>query len=661
MFSSFYPAGRYNLNFDVCAMFLAGILFIFYITRPRVFQEKRTRCFLLLLFVLFVSSLCEFCASVMFNSGSYSGSSALDAVLTISHTAQVLLPYLLAVYLLEVLGFSRRITRRRALLLALPELFLLVQIMATEIRSVARGAEPHVTQTGVTLYNIFFSAVIWFYIGICLVVLVRSRRALLRREYISILIVLVAFWCAMVPQLFDPYLKATEFLVSLCMLGIFITLENDADLYDGATGLRTRTAIWRESQEIFDQEISSFVVSIKLGNTGYLSMMLGIPAMKELDREVGIFLQQYADDAVHVYRLSDQSYAMVLFQDDRDRAKKIAEEILSRFQAQWCLFGTNVLVPAQVWISRIPDQIPDEKHLNVFLDTRYDPAVPANALHQFDMLKSEARRSEVELALQRALDAGTLTVYYQPIYDTKEGRIHSCEALLRMHDEKLGNVSPEEFIKVAEQTGLIAKIGESVFEKVCAFLEREHPEQYGLDFVEVNLSTIQCMDPTLPMRFQRIMQSHGVKPQQINLEITESAVIHDEKTMQALLSTLQKIGFSFALDDFGTGNANYTYVMKYPFRLIKIDKSFLWGAEKDDAARAILENMLELVRGLGREAVVEGVETKTQRDMLCREQVRYLQGYYYSKPIPEPDFLNYVKNFSQRGSSQETDGSSRES
>ena len=79
--------------------------------------------------------------------------------------------------------------------------------------------------------------------------------------------------------------------------------------------------------------------------------------------------------------------------------------------------------------------------------------------------------------------------------------------------------------------------------------------------MEVNLSTIQCMDPTLPMRFQRIMQSHGVKPQQINLEITESAVIHDEKTMQALLSTLQKIGFSFALDDFGTGNDNYTYVM----------------------------------------------------------------------------------------------------
>ncbi|MGN1022394.1 MAG: hypothetical protein ACI4OJ_02755, partial [Lachnospiraceae bacterium] len=376
MFSSFYPAGRYNLNFDVCAMFLAGILFIFYITRPRVFQEKRTRNFLLLLFILFISSLCEFCASVMFNSGSYNGSATLDLVLTLSHMAQALLPYLLAVYLLEVLGVSRRITKRGTWILALPELILNTLIVITQIQSTVKGAEPHVTQTGVTIYIIFFSLVIWFYIGICLVVLVRSRRALLRREYISILIVLIAFWCAMVPQLLDPYLKATEFFVSLCMLGIFITLENDADLYDGTTGLRTRTAIWRESQEIFDQNLTSCVVSIKLGNTGYLSMMLGIPAMKELDREVGIFLQQYADDAVHVYRLSDQSYAMVFFNNDPDRARKIAEEILARFQAQWCLFGTNVLVPAQVWISRIPDQLPDEKHLNVFLDTRYDPAVP---------------------------------------------------------------------------------------------------------------------------------------------------------------------------------------------------------------------------------------------------------------------------------------------
>ena len=118
--------------------------------------------------------------------------------------------------------------------------------------------------------------------------------------------------------------------------------------------------------------------------------------------------------------------------------------------------------------------------------------------------------------------------------------------------------------------------------------------------------------------------------------------------MQSLLSSLQKIGFSFSLDDFGTGNANFSYVMKYLFRLIKIDKSFLWGAEKDTSAKAILESMLELTRGIGRDAVVEGVETRAQRDYLVGKGVRYLQGYYYSRPIPEQDFLSFLQNFNEK-------------
>ncbi len=144
------------------------------------------------------------------------------------------------------------------------------------------------------------------------------------------------------------------------------------------------------------------------------------------------------------------------------------------------------------------------------------------------------------------------------------------------------------------------------------------------------------------------MKKHGVKPEEINLEITESAVIHDEKAMQTFLASMRKIGFSFALDDFGTGNANFSYVMKYPFRLLKIDKSFLWGAEKEASARAILDCMLELTQGIGRDAVVEGVETKAQRDYLVGRKVRYLQGYYYSKPIPEQDFLHFLENFNRR-------------
>ncbi|MDD6551596.1 MAG: EAL domain-containing protein, partial [Lachnospiraceae bacterium] len=209
-----------------------------------------------------------------------------------------------------------------------------------------------------------------------------------------------------------------------------------------------------------------------------------------------------------------------------------------------------------------------------------------------------------------------------------------------------------EFIKVAEQTGLVSQIGEIVFEKVCRYLHDVKPQQYGLEFVEVNLSTVQCMDTNLPDRFAEIMQKYGVTADQIDLEITESAVVNDENTMIHVLNRLTDMGFSFALDDFGTGNANYSYIIKYPFRLIKIDKSFLWGSEKNAENAIILKNMVGMISDLDRLAVVEGVETVEQKEKMIINGVRYLQGYYYSKPVPEADFTDYVKNFND-GASEE--------
>ena len=132
---------------------------------------------------------------------------------------------------------------------------------------------------------------------------------------------------------------------------------------------------------------------------------------------------------------------------------------------------------------------------------------------------------------------------------------------------------------------------------------------------------------------------------EINLEITESAVVGSESTMQDVLHRLHDMGLAFALDDFGTGNANYSYIMNYPFRIIKVDKSFLWNSFKSHDNEVIFDNMISLIRGLRREAVVEGVETEDQKDRLVKDGVRYLQGYFYSKPVPEDEFLNYVKQF----------------
>lgn len=164
----------------------------------------------------------------------------------------------------------------------------------------------------------------------------------------------------------------------------------------------------------------------------------------------------------------------------------------------------------------------------------------------------------------------------------------------------------------------------------------------GIRFIEVNLSTVQCMDDHLAETFRSILDRYHVDPHRINLEITESAVIYNESVMINSIRKLQQEGFSFSLDDFGTGNASYSYIANYPFRLIKIDKSFLWESEKDPVRKVIFLNMLSLIRGLERRSVAEGVETEKQKQMLIQKGTDYLQGYYFSKPLPEDQFLEYL-------------------
>lgn len=209
-------------------------------------------------------------------------------------------------------------------------------------------------------------------------------------------------------------------------------------------------------------------------------------------------------------------------------------------------------------------------------------------------------------------------------------------------------IFPDEFISVAEHTGDIIWIGEYVFENACRFLANGEGAEYGLEVMEVNLSTIQCLDPELPQKLSSIAANNHVSPARINLEITETAEVYSKAGMAHTMKSLMDAGFSFALDDFGTGYANYSYLVNYPFQLVKVDKSFLWEAGKSPESKIVFENMLQLINRLGKKAVVEGVETKQQQDLLIESGVDFLQGYYYSKPVPGKQFISCIREHNSK-------------
>ena len=247
-----------------------------------------------------------------------------------------------------------------------------------------------------------------------------------------------------------------------------------------------------------------------------------------------------------------------------------------------------------------------------------------------------------EEAIQKGLENGSFEVYYQPTYYMEDLSLYGAEALVRLHSESLGNLYPDEFIPIAENIGLIDDIDNFVLSEVCDFIKSGLPAEYGMKSINVNLSVLQCMHPDFVNETLHIVDNYNIDKSMINFEITESVAANDYTTLSGIIDSLRNNGFMFSVDDYGTGYSNIQSIFSINFDIVKIDKSILWAAERDEFGMIILSNSIRMITQLGKKILVEGVETKEQIELLKQFPVDYLQGFYFSKPIPKKDFLEFV-------------------
>ena len=639
-----YPMGRYNLNFDLAAGLL-DLLLLFVLFRKRRVRSFRARIFFGMVAVTALAAFGEFATGALRNCGSRN-LLLLEIATGAAHYFYISTGYMLFLYLLELTGGGYGMSRRRKLLISLPEYMLTAVMLLPFFRKMAYSYDAAGQYTRGNFYD-FYAVVIAFYAVSCLILMLRYRKAL-GGDFWYLLVLYAGWMGSFLLELVSPYLRVSVFLQSLFLAGCTILMDNGEEFQDAETGLLSGYALNKDARVLFGDHYSSCLIAVKLQHYSYYSMMLGTEMTSGILQKIGVWLQNMAGRDSKVYRTGPGEFVILRYNCQREEAEPLAELLRERFCRSWQYGPIKLPVVAQIWMTQLPEKVKTPEQLAFFAQSGYNDRLPKNRIYMADEMWDEERRVSVEMAVKRALDGGSLQVFYQPIYDTRCGKIHSAEALIRLKDEKLGMISPEEFIGIAEQTGMISQIGEFVFEQVCRFLASGAAQRAGLEFVEINLSTVQCMDAELSGRLLSIAEQYGISPSEINLEITESAMIYSKETMRKVMGELQAEGFSFALDDFGTGRANYSYLKDFPFRLIKVDKSFLWAEGESEESHVIFENMLALIRGLHRQAVVEGVETQTQRDMLTTHGVEYLQGFYYSGPVPEQDFLDYLKQFNAK-------------
>lgn len=350
-----------------------------------------------------------------------------------------------------------------------------------------------------------------------------------------------------------------------------------------------------------------------------------------------------------IARLGGDEFTVLLEDlDTPEDAGKIARRIYKAISGVYNLDAHEVFITPSTGIAIFPDDGNDIEELLKNADTAmyHAKSMGKNNFQYYTEKMNNLMESRLGLEgkLRKALKNNEFQLYYQAQTDLHTGRTVSAEALLRWHQPELGNIPPAEFIPLAEETGLIIDLGEWVIRQACIQNRTWMSSGYEPIKISVNLSTIQFIQPNLHDLIHDILKENDLQPKLLELEITESTLMKNiEETIQTL-TTLKKLGASIAIDDFGTGHSSLSYLKRLPLDILKIDRTFIKDIPSDHDDTAITSAIIAMAHQLQLEIVAEGVETETQMEILRDYGCEIGQGYYFSKPLPADDFINYLNN-----------------
>jgi diguanylate cyclase (GGDEF)-like protein len=348
-----------------------------------------------------------------------------------------------------------------------------------------------------------------------------------------------------------------------------------------------------------------------------------------------------AEDTVG--RFGGDEFIVILGEiNNLDVVHMIAENLIKCIKNVFNIDNRAMILTVSIGISVFPEDGDDASKLLRHADSAmYHAKKLGRNTYSFfteSMNQEASRKLELEEQIHGALRRGEFQVYYQPKVDLKTNKIIGAEALLRWQNPDLGNVEPDEFIPVAEQTGLIVAIGRFVILESLTFLAQQ--KQNDIDFhVAVNISPRQFVDVQLVTFIQDNIVQLGVASQQLELEITEGMLMAGYDYIDKALSRLNDLGVSLAMDDFGTGYSSLSYLQRYPFDVLKIDRSFLNDIILNPENRKLVQATINMASALGMKVVAEGVESEQQLAVLKEMSCDFAQGFYLGKPMPAEDLI----------------------
>ena len=441
-------------------------------------------------------------------------------------------------------------------------------------------------------------------------------------------------------------------LVNQCRFILFnknvVNQRQIAGQVDSLTGLPNRNSMTTKFAKIMEQGIGAdkylSLMIIDIEKLNYLNKNIGIGFTDEIIVSISRIIVQCIRSKGQAYRLSADEF-MVLLQPHtgKELAEQKVLELISKLNKPILLSnGQDMDVNFNIGISIFPDDGQTVSSMMKNADLAMYDAKMAGKNNYIIFKHSETgqalkQKTEMEENLKIAIENEDIKVYYQPKINAVTEDVMGFEALVRWIDPEIGMINPGHFIPLAEETGLINKIGEYVTKQSCKMIV-EWQKRYGLALsCSINLSAVQLIDPQLPKLLESIVNASGVHPRFIDFEITETISLDVVPNLVESLNKIVEFGCTLSIDDFGTGHSSLDYIKKIPAKYIKIDQSFVRNIGLNPEDEAILDATINIAKRLNRKIVAEGVETEEQREYLLDRGCEYFQGFLFARPMPEEE------------------------